>query len=146
MWLERGVVADTIETAAPWSRISTLLEAVRAAWAPFGAAAGADLSHVYPSGCSLYVTYLFAASQAEAAEKTRRAGAAVADAFLREAAPLSHQHGAGKAIAAAASLAMPPAVWAASPAVKRALDPTGILNPGAAFDTRPNGHLPLGDV
>ena len=55
------------------------------------------LSHFYPSGCSLYTTYLFPLSDTEHAvrEKWRRCKSGASEAIVRAQGTISHQHGVG---------------------------------------------------
>jgi len=54
--LDRGVVVETLETATTWSNLERLYGGVRAALAGFHV--GCHISHLYPSGASLYFTVL----------------------------------------------------------------------------------------
>ena len=60
-----GYGSDTLETATHWAHVPLLLARLEAslasALAPWGERVHVftHLSHVYPSGSSLYVTYLF---------------------------------------------------------------------------------------
>jgi alkyldihydroxyacetonephosphate synthase len=67
--MDRGIGVDTLETAASWSNIPRLYDAVEAALteaihetAPREGSKGivmCHISHSYPSGASLYFTYIF---------------------------------------------------------------------------------------
>ena len=54
--LDRGVMVETLETATSWSRLGALHAAVRAALP--GMHVGCHVSHLYPTGASLYFTVL----------------------------------------------------------------------------------------
>src|SRR6185436_14787851 len=62
--LDRGVLVDTLETATTWSNLGMLHEAVRTALHSSLAGRGTPplvmchVSHLYPSGASLYFTFL----------------------------------------------------------------------------------------
>ena len=70
--LDHGILAETLETAAPWSGLMHLYESVRAGIAGALESRGAParvmchISHLYPDGASLYFTFL--ARQEEGAE------------------------------------------------------------------------------
>jgi alkyldihydroxyacetonephosphate synthase len=69
--LDRGVLVETLETATTWSNVPRLYQEVRSAIAGALGARGTPgyvlchISHLYPSGCSLYFTY-FARQEAGA--------------------------------------------------------------------------------
>ena len=54
--MDRGVVVETVETATSWSNLERLYRAVRAALPGFHV--GCHISHLYPTGASLYFTVL----------------------------------------------------------------------------------------
>lgn len=139
----RGLVVDTMEVAAPWSRLPALFDDVRAALGDVDhvKSASCHLSHSYADGACLYFTFV-AEPPASAVEDTY---IALWDAGQRAAldagANLSHHHGVGlsRGRFVAAALGEGLSVLAA---VKQALDPSGILNPGklglpSAFGTPP---------
>ena len=53
-----GVIVDTMEVAGLWSAVPRLYESIRAALAAHAQAVACHLSHLYPSGSSLYFTFL----------------------------------------------------------------------------------------
>ena len=66
--LDRGVMVETLETATTWSNLAALHAAVRAALP--GLLVGCHVSHLYPTGASLYFTVL--------GRRERRPGGSVA--------------------------------------------------------------------
>ncbi|MEI9989420.1 MAG: FAD-binding oxidoreductase [Rhizomicrobium sp.] len=138
--LERGAGVDTLETATRWSNIETLHVAVRDALekairetAPRDGAHGVvqcHISHSYPDGASLYFTYIFARALENEVGQWRAIKAAASDAILAQGGTISHHHGVGEDH-------LP---WIAKEkgalgidvlrAVKMALDPKGVMNPG----------------
>lgn len=124
-----GAFVDTAEVAAPWDRVLALYESVRAAIAPH-AVVLAHFSHAYRDGCSIYFTFAAAyASEEETLARYDRAWAAALDAALAAGGTISHHHGVGLAKAGRLAREMG-GFHDALVAVKRALDPQGILNPG----------------
>lgn len=122
-----GGFADTMEVAAPWSRLGALYDAVRAALGRH-ALVMAHFSHAYREGCSIYFTFAgrgdlatYDAAWADALAAAEAVGGTVA-----------HHHGVGqlKMAAAARELA---GVGPLFHALKARLDPAGILNPGRLF-------------
>lgn len=102
LW-EMGYAVDTLETAAPWSRMAPLVdgveEAIRTAMAESGERVHVftHLSHLYPTGSSAYTTYLFrvAADPAETLERWKRLKEAASRAIVERGGTISHQHGVG---------------------------------------------------
>ncbi len=140
---KQGLVVDTMEIAAPWSRLPALFDDVRAALTavPHALVASCHLSHSYPDGACLYFT--FAASPP--AERVEATYVALWDAGQRSVLAgggnLSHHHGVGLNRARF----MPAAVGSGLDvlaAVKTALDPAGILNPGKLGLPSPFGTVP----
>lgn len=134
--LDRGILADTWETAAPWSALERVHDRVREAVRALRGRVLAHVSHVYPEGAAIYFTVLLAAGPSEALARLDAARRAVVGAFADEGLPLSHQHGAGRVLAGEARAGLGAAGALALSGLKRALDPAGILNPGLMLDPR----------
>jgi alkyldihydroxyacetonephosphate synthase len=130
--IKHGIVVDTTEIAARWSALPAIYDDVLGAMRGLDGtlAASAHQSHAYIDGACVYFTWA-----------GRRDGDGWQDAYYREAwdtvtnavlargGALSHHHGVGlnrgRFMAAALGSAFDVLV-----AVKDALDPNGILNPG----------------
>jgi alkyldihydroxyacetonephosphate synthase len=127
----KGYVVDTMEIAAPWSRLSALYAKTTTALTavPYAIVASCHLSHSYVDGACLYFTFA-ATPPADEIESTY---VAMWDAgqltVLANGGNLSHHHGVGLNRARFAGEALGPAFDVLCD-VKRALDPNGILNPG----------------
>jgi len=145
-----GIVVDTCEVAAAWSALPGLYAAGIAALrsVPGTMVASAHQSHAYPDGACLYFTFAgrpadgAADSAAESAAGADpgdafawsdryyvAAWSAVTDAVLAAGGALSHHHGVGLNRARFMARALGPGLDLLA-AVKAALDPNGILNPG----------------
>jgi alkyldihydroxyacetonephosphate synthase len=122
----QGIVGDTMEVAAPWSTIAGLYDDVKAAVAavPGTVWTAGHLSHAYGDGACVYVTFA-----GTGADWYVPAWDAAAGAVLALGGALSHHHGIGLAKARFLGTALGPAHGVLVD-LKRALDPTGILNPG----------------
>jgi len=138
--LDRGVGVDTLETATSWAMLDALHTAVRIALenairetAPHPDARGivmCHVSHSYADGASLYFTYIFPRKLDNEIAQWQAIKKAATDAIAAHGATISHHHGIGEDH-------LP---WMAKEkgdlgldilrAVKRAVDPKGILNPG----------------
>jgi alkyldihydroxyacetonephosphate synthase len=133
--LDAGVLAETVETAAFWRAVPATYAAVREALATSladlgtPALVGCHISHVYPSGASLYFTVV-AAQAADPVAQWRAAKAAAGDAIAAAGATISHHHGIGTDHIPWYRAEIGPQATSALQAVKRALDPEGVLNPG----------------
>ena len=139
----KGFVVDTMEIAGPWSRLDELFEAVPAALlaVPHARAATCHLSHSYPDGACLYFTFA-ATPPAEDVEATYIAlWEAGQRAVLAHGGNLSHHHGVGLNRARFLADALGPAFGVLA-AVKSALDPNGVLNPGKLGLASPFGTAP----
>jgi alkyldihydroxyacetonephosphate synthase len=100
--LDRGTLADVSETAAPWSALGPLYDAVMAGARAEFAALGVQgyimchLSHSYHAGACLYFTFAFEprAGGDELGQYARVKGA-IQQAFVDNGATLSHHHAVG---------------------------------------------------
>ena len=122
----QGIVADTMEVAAPWSALSGLYQHVVSSVSavPGTVWTSAHLSHAYGDGACLYVSLA-----GRGTEWYVPAWDAAAGAVLAHGGALSHHHGIGLAKARFLPAALGPAHGVLVD-VKRALDPAGVLNPG----------------
>lgn len=138
----KGFVVDTLEIAAPWSALSRIFDACRAALlaVPHARTATCHLSHSYLDGACLYFTFA-ATPPPDDIEATYVAmWDAGQRAVLASGGNLSHHHGVGLNRARF----MPQALGSAMPvlqSVKHALDPRGILNPGKMGFASPYGQV-----
>ncbi len=130
--LDVGVLVETLETVAFWSGRQALYDNVKAA---LEAALGegtlvlCHISHVYPTGCSLYFTIATPAGP-EPLDRWLEAKAAACDAIVASGASITHHHAVGSDHRPWLHHEIGEVGVAALRAVKQALDPAGILNPG----------------
>jgi alkyldihydroxyacetonephosphate synthase len=136
--LDAGALAETVETAAFWSNLENLYESVRGAL--LQSLAGLEtppvvlchVSHVYATGASLYFTVVCRQADDPVAQWST-AKLAANRAILTAGGTITHHHGVGTDHASALAEEVGPLGIAALRAVKRELDPAGILNPGVLF-------------
>lgn len=125
-----GGYAETIEVAALWSKAEAVHAAVTGALAGHAQEVLGHFSHIYPQGTSLYVILLGQAEDDTAAVAALEGiWPAAMRACEESGAAIAHHHGVG----IARLPWLPNALGAtAGPleAVKRALDPAGVCNPG----------------
>lgn len=133
--LDAGALVETLETVTFWSGIPRLYEAVSGALRKSLTAMGTPpvilchVSHVYAGGASLYFTV--ACAQAEdVLAQWGTAKAAASQAILDSGGSISHHHGVGTDHREGLAQEVGELGVAVLRAVKSALDPTGILNPG----------------
>ncbi|MGW3146986.1 FAD-binding oxidoreductase [Streptomyces sp. NPDC001177] len=138
--LDAGAFAETLETAAFWSRIPELYNAVRTALTTALTEAGTPplvmchISHVYENGASLYFTVVSAQGDDPVAHWAP-AKEAANEAILAAGGTISHHHGVGTDhrdwyVREVGTLGIE-----TLQAVKRRLDPDQLLNPGVLLPT-----------
>jgi alkyldihydroxyacetonephosphate synthase len=140
----KGWVVDTMEVAASWRELPGLFDQVRAALlaVPGTRVASCHLSHSYPDGACLYFTFAAPCEErADVDETYRRLWDAGQTAALAAGGNLSHHHGVGLNRARFMAAALGDA-FALLVALKQALDPHGILNPGKLGLPSPFGEAP----
>jgi alkyldihydroxyacetonephosphate synthase len=130
--LDAGVLAETLETATTWHNLPVLYDAVRRALHDSlgQALVGCHISHLYPTGASLYFTALAAAQPGREAEQWAAAKRAANDAIVDAGGTVSHHHAVGTAHRDHVEAELSDVGLEALRAVKKRLDPQGILNPG----------------
>ncbi len=134
--LDRGYLVETLETATGWRELPALRESVTNAIRDALPSDGpgpwviSHLSHVYETGGSLYITVIAERNDDDAVAQWQRAKTAASDAIVAANATITHHHAVGRDHAPwlAAEIGADGVELLA--AIKRELDPTGILNPG----------------
>lgn len=132
-FLEQGVVVDTVEVAATWSRIGALYDGVVAALGsvPGVLAATAHSSHSYRSGTCLYFSFAAKPDDPKQLRQTYAAcWRAVLSATLAAGGGIAHHHGIGRVRRPWLVDEIGETGVGVLRAIKRALDPDGLLNPG----------------
>ncbi len=133
--LSAGALCETLETATNWSNVPALKAAVTEALTTSLAESGTPalvlchISHVYPTGASLYFTVV-AGQRGNPIEQWRTAKTAASDAMVRTGATITHHHAVGADHRPWMRDEVGDLGVAVLRAVKAALDPAGILNPG----------------
>lgn len=137
-----GAFSDTMEVAAPWSRLRELYDGVRAALGRY-VFVMAHLSHAYPDGCSIYFTFAGSApSVAEAEAKYDAAWRAALDAAVAAGGSLSHHHGVGRSKAPKLGAELGLGVDLVH-ALRAVIDPAGVMNPGNLLPRDPPARRPV---
>lgn len=138
--LDHGVAVDTFETSTSWSNVLRLHAAVREAIANSTAATlepgqramvMAHVSHAYLDGASLYFTLVFPqALRGQELAQWRAIKQAASDAIARNGGTISHHHGVGTDHREYMSGEKGELGVGVLGAIKGAVDPGGIMNPG----------------
>jgi alkyldihydroxyacetonephosphate synthase len=134
--LDRGILVETLETAAPWSRLLQVHRAVRAALADSLSKRGTaplvmcHVSHLYPSGASLYFTFLARQEAGAELDQWRAAKTAASDAIVAAGATITHHHAVGRDHLPWMRAEVGELGLDLLRSVKERLDPAGVMNPG----------------
>jgi alkyldihydroxyacetonephosphate synthase len=145
LW-DLGYAVDTLETAVDWRHLPDLATAVGRALRHGLEGDGervhafSHLSHVYPSGSSLYATYVFriAADPDGTLDRWRRLKTAASEAIVEHGGTISHQHGVGRDHRPWLRAEKGELGLAVLGDIARRLDPDGLLNPGVLLDGEPS--------
>jgi len=141
LW-ESGYAIDTLETALPWSRTmaaaAAIKDAIRDALAGFEerVLVFAHLSHVYPDGASIYVTYLWrrSADPDRMLAQWKAMKGAASGVIVAQGGTISHQHGVGADHASYLKAEKGEIGIQMIESLRQRLDPHRILNPGKLID------------
>jgi alkyldihydroxyacetonephosphate synthase len=133
--LDRGVLVETLETATAWANLGALHhavgEALRAALTGRGTPplVMCHVSHLYPSGASLYFTFL-ARREEDALAQWRAAKTAASEAIVAGGGTITHHHAIGRDHRQWMQAEVGELGVELLRAAKERLDPEGIMNPG----------------
>lgn len=126
-----GGIAEAIEVASTWSDLPSLYQAVTTAAAEVMDEVMSHVSHIYDQGASLYVISRghFESDEAALQAYDRLWNAVMAVAIERDA-RISHHHGIGTERSRWMQDAVGETGLATLRAIKKTLDPAGVMNPG----------------
>jgi alkyldihydroxyacetonephosphate synthase len=129
-------MVETLETATQWSRLQTLYGAVSDALHEALALRGTaplvlcHVSHLYETGASLYFTFIARQQVGAELDQWRAAKRAASDAIEVTGGTITHHHAVGRDHVPWMRAEVGDLGVAALRALKRELDPAGIMNPG----------------
>ena len=135
-----GVVEETVETAITWDRWPQLDAAVREALQSSmdrilrGGTVSCRFTHVYPDGPAPYFTFSGLGRVGAELEMYAEIKQAASDAIIAAGGTITHHHAVGRLHKPWYQEQRPAPFAEALKAVKRTLDPNGVLNPGVLFD------------
>ena len=129
--MDAGVMTDTVETSVTWDNLLHLWSGVRQYLESREKThVMAHISHVYENGANLYFTFLGPMREGEELADYIRYHQGLIDAILAHGGSLTHHHGIGRALAPWMGKALGKTAMEILQAVKKALDPDDIMNPG----------------
>ncbi len=134
--IQLGVIADTFETSCTWTAFPTLYDEVSEAMrSALARVCGQGLvtcrfTHVYPDGPAPYFTFLGRAKRGAELEQWAELKRVASDALLAAGGTITHHHAVGRTHRPWYHRERSPLFASALVAVKGALDPDGLLNPG----------------
>jgi alkyldihydroxyacetonephosphate synthase len=132
--MDAGYLVETLETATHWSSYPGLhadvTAALRSSMKPTPYVMS-HLSHVYETGASLYTTVIGVADRSDPVEQWQVAKSAAMAAIVGAGATITHHHAVGRDHAPWLADEVGPLGVDILRAAKRAVDPEGLLNPGA---------------
>ncbi|MFI1240026.1 FAD-binding oxidoreductase [Nocardia salmonicida] len=133
--LDVGVLCETLETATSWANLANLKVKVTGALMDALGSQGTPalvmchISHTYPTGASLYFT-IVAKQLDDPIAQWRIAKSAASDAMVAAGGTITHHHAVGADHRPWMGAEIGDLGVRVLRAVKRELDPTGVLNPG----------------
>lgn len=141
LW-DLGYAVDTLETAFLWRTLSAGTEAIIKALSEALKNRGelvlafVHISHVYPTGASIYVTYFYRISPTaeETLECWQKLKHAASQAIVAHGGTISHQHGVGVDHLPWLEAEKGKLGLQALSALAKVFDPKGIMNPGKLLD------------
>lgn len=152
LW-QQGYAVDTVETAVTWPMVERMMRAVEQAAANALALEGekvhayTHLSHVYPTGASVYSTFVYRLSGEFEQDhaRWRRLKTMVSRAIVANGGTISHQHGVGADHAPFLAAEKGELGIGALRSLYRHFDPQGMMNPGKTVsddnDAKEYGHV-----
>lgn len=135
-----GVIADTFETACTWDQFERLhagviAEVRRAMKDACGAGfISCRFTHVYPDGPAPYFTFIAPGRYGSEAEQWLSIKRAASDAVLEHGGTITHHHAVGRVHRPWYERQRPAPFGDVLRAVKGALDPDGVMNPGVLIE------------
>jgi alkyldihydroxyacetonephosphate synthase len=134
--MDNGLLVETLETAATWTALPTVYDAVLRALRTALTREGkrplimTHLSHGYPTGGSLYFTVLADRDDELPIQQWLTAKRAATDALMAAGGTLTHHHAVGADHRPWLEREVGPLGVEVLRVVKQRLDPNGICNPG----------------
>jgi alkyldihydroxyacetonephosphate synthase len=144
--LDHGVMVETLETATSWSDVLGLYDTIRSALRSeltrdkVRPLLMAHVSHLYPTGASLYFTAMASRDDEDPDGQWQRAKDRVSDVIAQAGATITHHHAVGTDHRPWLDEEIGALGIDVLRAVKSVLDPAGVLNPGKLIPEPPKGE------
>ena len=143
LW-DNGFALDTLETAAPWSKVQKIKDEAIKAIVDVNHHRGdkvlvfGHISHVYPTGASIYITYIFkrVSDPDENLHRWEMMKTAASRAIVKFGGTISHQHGIGRDHSQYLIQEKGKIGFDLLSKITEYFDPSNILNPGALIDDK----------
>jgi alkyldihydroxyacetonephosphate synthase len=136
-----AVISDTFETSITWERFEPFHDSVKTATeTAIFEATGVNgevtcrLTHAYPDGPAPYFSFHALGRHGALIEQWRVIKSAASEALIAAGGTITHHHAVGRDHRPWYDRQRPALFAAALSAAKKALDPKGVLNPGALID------------
>jgi alkyldihydroxyacetonephosphate synthase len=135
-----AIVGETFETAIPWDRFpdfhAAVSEAVHAALKRVcgGGTLTCRFTHVYPDGPAPYYSFAGPGRRGSELAQWDEIKAAASEAVIEHGGTITHHHAVGRVHRPWYDRQRSDVFAAALRGAKRALDPSGVMNPGALID------------
>ena len=129
--MDLGLRADTLETSVNWERLINLWYTARAYIKnrPHTICM-IHLSHVYENGANLYFTFISPMAAENEPSDFAEFHSGLVRVILDNGGSLSHHHGIGRLLGPWMQEEVGPTAMGMLRAIKRHLDPSGVMNPG----------------
>jgi alkyldihydroxyacetonephosphate synthase len=142
LW-EVGYALDTLETAVPWDKVNQLKNSIIKSIIKASEKENqrvlviGHISHVYHTGASIYITYLFrrSADPQDNLERWQKMKHAASSTIVEQGGTISHQHGIGRDHAQYLSSEKGSLGIQLLRNVSNFFDPQAVLNPQKLFDS-----------
>lgn len=135
-----GLITETFETAITWDRFEEFHHAVMTAASDAVArvcgkgSVTCRFTHVYPDGPAPYYSIIAASRRGSQIGQWNEIKTAASDELIRQGGTITHHHAVGRDHRPWYDQQQPDGFAKALRAVKRTLDPSGVLNPGVLID------------
>ncbi len=129
--MDKGLITDTIETAATWQNLVPLWKAIlNYLNSRPNTVSMIHISHVYENGANLYITFLSPLKPAGEISDYTILHKGLVDTIVENKGSLSHHHGIGRVLSKWFKTQISPGSLSLIAAIKKELDPNNIMNPG----------------
>jgi alkyldihydroxyacetonephosphate synthase len=134
------MLQDTFETAITWDRWPAFDAAIRTAVGDAlqrtcgGGALSCRFTHVYPDGPAPYYSFMAPCTPDAQSDAWKEVKKVASDVVIANGGTITHHHAVGKMHRPWYDQQMPDLYLESLKAMKRTLDPAGILNPGVLVD------------